>query len=91
MTQESGFKMAYCRICGQPFEIPVGKRGRPSEYDTENCRETAQRLAQLHRLLSWLRTEHGFETRADLDSLHGEVFAMANALNPRHKNAKVLT
>jgi hypothetical protein len=87
---EHEYITAFCRVCGQPFEIETGKPGRPREYDTEKCRQTAQRVSQLQGLLAWLAGEHGFENRAALDGLYSELFTMTNNLNPRHKAAIVL-
>lgn len=71
-----------CLVCGAPFEVPAGARGRPREYDTPECRRLRSRLQEVQYLLAWLRDEHG-TTNERADVLHRELYSAANLINPR--------
>lgn len=71
-----------CPVCGHTFRVRIGGRGRPREYDTEQCKRLRSRLEEVQGLLAWLRGDHGISNRA-AGVLHSELSIAGNLINPR--------
>jgi hypothetical protein len=77
-----------CTVCGHGFKVLRNARGRPREYDPEECKRLRSRMLEVQALLAWLRDEHGIGN-AEAGELHRELYLAANIINPRgaHKKA----
>lgn len=58
-----------CLGCRKPYRANVGRRGRPSEYHSERCREISATIRRLERL---------FEERAPSVEHRRQLFFLAN-------------
>lgn len=65
-----------CPVCGQPYEVETGKRGRPQVYCSADCKQYAS-------LLSWFedKTSTIHFTAERRRRVRGDLWRIANCLN----------
>lgn len=71
--------ITHCAICGAPFEITVGGRGRPAQYCGEACKAAASLIGRLSGVLERI----DFVDEDARRSLRGLLMTdVVNALRP---------
>lgn len=68
---------ARCRVCGTPFELRTGKRGRPRETCSAECRDLDSRLNQIERAIEAVANR---ATVAKRSALRARFWRLANQI-----------
>ena len=79
MTEER-----HCEVCGRPFEMRVGVKGRPQRYCDDQCREFNAALSVLMKYIDVVRERC---TKASWKFVRSRLFELCN-LRPWNKGVK---
>jgi len=81
------FEDCTCPVCGNPFQRPLGVRGRPRIYCADDCRDYAAAMETLHNKLGAIQKK---ATEGAWRDIRREFFSYANcrAINGTRKEAQ---